>query len=539
MTLYRSYGKLDDPLIRDGDKGFQGIDSYMESTSLEPGKVEVSENMRLEGDLAETRKGIEFKAGAVTLTYSGTDQVFTSILFSDPASDTEFIAAATKDKVILWNDQNNSGINIAYPGGETVTAADNPSFVQAAEKLILFRGTSKTPLEWDGNYSSPTAFVVKANASPGAGNIQCPNTNFGIFFSNRLIIPQPSDSRFTVLASQLLDTDVYKESESQFRLSKGSATGGVVGFIGYQEAQLIVFQRNAIFLINNITSTSAASTYEITAQFGCVARKSIAASGPQIYFLSDQGVMTLQQGLDPAKGLGVAISKVSGEAIPLTRPIQDQFDGINYANADKAVGVTFQNKYFLAYPGTATSTTNDRVAVFDILTNSWSSIDSFPSGFRIDDFVVVNHGTNPTRRRLFACSDKGWFLMEEAATDITGTIGSATTTSTAIAGRLKTRSFTLGDAGVKSWKGGELGCNVSNGDQFTVKLNTIDPDETSNTVLTENSSTSEDKLLRFGSNRKRGFAASVEVNITAGRPSFRHVAVEGTKMGINSRREVA
>ncbi|MEK9984047.1 MAG: hypothetical protein VW879_04835, partial [Opitutae bacterium] len=88
-----------------------------------------------------------------------------------------------------------------------------------------------------------------------------------------LIIPQPSDSRFTVLASQLLDTDVYKESESQFRLSKGSATGGVVGFIGYQEAQLIVFQRNAIFLINNITSTSAASTYEITAQFGCVARK--------------------------------------------------------------------------------------------------------------------------------------------------------------------------------------------------------------------------------------------------------------------------
>ena len=158
----------------------------------------------------------------------------------------------------------------------------------------------------------------------------------------------------------------------------------------------------------------------------------------------------------------------------------------------------------MAYPGTATSTTNDRVAVFDILTNSWSSVDSFPSGFRIDDFVVVNHGTNPTRRRLFACSDKGWFLMEEAATDITGTIGSATTTSTAIAGRLKTRSFTLGDAGVKSWKGGELGCNVSNGDQFTVKLNTIDPDETSNTVLTENSSTSEDKTFAIWIKSEKG-----------------------------------
>ena len=176
MPRYRSYGKLDDQVQIEGDRGFRGIDSYLEPTSLEGGFVEKSENMRLIGDLAETRKGIDFLAGALTLTYSGTDYVFASTLFSDPATGVEFVVVATRTKAIIWNDANNSGIDIDYPGGEVVAAADGASFVQSMEKLILFRGKNKTPLEWDGDYSSPTDFVVKANASPGGGNIQCPNT---------------------------------------------------------------------------------------------------------------------------------------------------------------------------------------------------------------------------------------------------------------------------------------------------------------------------------------------------------------------------
>ena len=230
-------------------------------------------------------------------------------------------------------------------------------------------------------------------------------------------------------------------------------------------------------MINNVALTNSAGVFEITRQHGCVARKSIAASGTQMYFLSDDGVFTLHQGLDPAKGLGVAISKVSGEAIPLSRPIQDQFKEVNYAHADKAVGIVFDNKYYLAVP-TGSSTTNNKVFIYDILNTAWTSVDSFPAGFAIDDFVTVLHGSNPQTRRLFAVSDKGWHLVEEGTTDITGTVGSASTTSTAISAKLKTRSFTLGNIDVKRWRRGQLGCEVSNGDQFTIKVNTIDPDRT-------------------------------------------------------------
>ena len=544
MSRYRSYGKLDDQVLSEGDRGFRGIDSYQEKTSLEGGFVETSENMRLVGDLAETRKGIDFLAGAVTLTYSaGTEQIFCSTLFSSPATGVEFVVVATKDKAIIWNDANNSGIAIDYPGSEVVATADGASFVQSMEKLILFRGKNKTPLEWDGDYSSPTDFVVKANASPGSGNIQCPNTDYGVFFRNRLIIPQPTDSKYSLLCSSLLDTDVYTPGDAQFRINKGSADF-LVGFYPYQEDQLIVFMRNSIHMINNIATISAANTYEITRQHGCVARKSIAQSGPQTFFLSDNGVIVLSPGTDPAKGLGVAISKVTGETIPMTRQIQDQFEDVNFAHADKACGVVYENKYFLAVP-TGSSTVPNAIFVYNLLTSTWVSVDSYPAmagslAFHVDDWVICSHGSNPTKRRLFACNDTGWYLMEETTIDDSGRkIGSSSESgTTAIAGKLVTRAYTMGNQEVKRWRRGQLGVNTVNNDAFNIKVNTLDPDA-STTVLSHTADSTEEALLRFGTGRTRGYGAQVEINVSAGRPSFRHVSLDAIQDGANIRTQVA
>ena len=544
MPRYEEYGQLDTPAITEGDVGFVGINSSLEPTSLQPGMVADSQNMVLEGDTATVRKGIDFLAGSVTgYTYSaGTEQCFCSTLFSDPATGEEFIAVATKDKVILWNDDNTSGINIDYPGSEVVATADGASFVQNFEKLILFRGSSKRPLEWDGNHSSPTDFVVKT-ASASGGGIACPNTDYGISFRNRLIIPQPTDSNYTVLMSDLLDSNNFTAADSQFRINKGSADF-LVGFIPYQEDQLICFFRNSIHLINNVATTSAANVYEITRQHGCVARKSIAQSGPQTYFLSDNGVVVLSPGVDPAKGLGVAISKVQGETIPLTRPIQDQFADVNYAAADKACGVVFDNKYFLACP-TLSSAVPNKIFVFDLLSSQWSSVDDYPAmsgslAFHVDDWVVCSHGSNPTRRRLFACNDTGWYLMSENSTDDSNRkIGSSSESdTTAISAKLKTRDYLFGEQGIKSFKRGQLGASFVASDEFTIKLNTTDPDS-STTVLSYTGGSTEEALLRFSGGRKRGYSGSIELDVTAGRPSFRHVQVEAEGQGLNARREVA
>ncbi len=364
--------------------------------------------------------------------------------------------------------------------------------------------------------------------------------------------------------SDLLASDNFTTSDSQFRINKGSADY-LVGFYPYMEDQLIVFMRNSIHLINNVATTSAAGVYEITREYGCVARKSIAASGPQYYFLSDSGVMVMQQGLDPAKGLGVAISKISGEAIPLSRQIQDQFADVNFAAASGACGIVFDNKYYLAVPtGTCDSaanktkaaceaaegtwtgaTTNNRVYIYDILNGGWTSVDRYPDAFgsldfAVDDWVICSHGSNPTRRRLFACNTTGWYLMEENATDDSGRkIGSSSeSTTTAIPAKLKTRSYTFGDMSIKSWHRAQIGVDVKENDAFTVKLNTTDPD-TTNTVHTESASATADKILRFGLARTRGYSANLEIDVTAGRPTIRHCLVEATGVGLNVVKEVA
>ena len=552
MARYSKYGPLDDRVVAEGDHGFRAIDSYLESTTLKGGFVATSENFRLDGDTATVRKGLDFLAGGVTLSYSaGTEQVFASGIFSDPLTGDEFLIVATKDKAILWNDSNASGLNIDYDGSEVVAVADGATFTQNFDKMILWRGKDKRPLEWDGDLTKTgsninSSFDPKTGSASGAG-IACPNSDYGLSFRNRLIIPQVTDSLYTVLMSDLLASDNFTTADSQFRINKGSADY-LVGFYPYMEDQLIVFNRNSIHLINNVATTSAANTYEITRQYGCVARKSIAASGPQIYFLSDSGVMVMQQGLDPAKGLGVAISKVSGEAIPLSQQIQDQFADVNFANASGAAGIVFDNKYHLALPGTTTSTTNDRVFIYDILNGGWTSVDSYPAAFgsldfAVDDWVTCLYdppGSAPVRRRLFACNTTGFYLIGENATDDSNRkIGSSSeSNTTAITAKLKTRSYTFEDMSVKSWHRGQIGVDVTNGDAFTVRLNTTDPNSTT-TVHTESTSSTEDKIIRFGLSRARGYSANLEIDVTAGRPTIRHCLVEASGVGMNIVREIA
>ena len=73
---------------------------------------------------------------------------------------------------------------------------------------------------------------------------------------------------------------------------------------------------------------------------------------------------------------------------------------------------------------------------------------------------------------------------------------------------------------------------------FTVKLNTTDPD-TTNTVHTESASATADKILRFGLARTRGYSANLEIDVTVGRPTIRHSLVEATGVGLNVVKEVA
>lgn len=530
---------MDDQILEDGDGSFRGINSFLEPTTLQEGLVNNSENLIFDGDTATLREGLSFKAGAVTLTYSaGTEQVFCSTSYKSPIDGVEYLAFATRTKLILYNESNASGIDIDYPGGEVVATGDNSSLLQSFTKLILFRGTGKRPLEWDGDTAND--FVVKTStATTPASGAAMPNVEFGLSFRNRIIVPFPGDSRYSITFSDILDDNQFNTT-STFRLNRGSSDE-FVSFHPYLESQLIVFMQRSIHLVSDIANIDSASTFEITREYGCIAPKSIVNSGPQIYFLSDRGIMVLQQGLDPAKGLGVSISKVSGEAKPLTESIEDQFKDVNLSAASSAVSKVHENKVYFAVP-TGSSTTNNKIFVFNILNNAFESVYDFPAGFQIDNMVELPFGSNPQRRELFLVAPTGWYQLTGtgATVDDSGReVGSSSESgTTAITGKLKSRSFTFQDRGVKHWKGGQLAASTTNGDSFTVNFETKDPDNGPTSVLSHTATGTEDALFRFGS-RQRGYSASVEVTISAGNPKIRHLLVRGASNQLNGRREVA
>ena len=638
MRNYRAFGELDDPILTDGDNGFAGVDSYLEAETLKPGYVQLSENMRLDGDRANVRKGWDFLAATASgplnaFSYdANVEQVFTAGRYSDPDDgNQDWLVAATKSAALLWNKDTLNGLTVEYysatvaytavdSGAETVTISSHkfqvgdtvqvsttgglptnlsasttyyiidassntikfattlvnaragtainlgsqgtgnhtiqsivlwwqdPMIVQAFNQVYILRENAR-PLVWDGATASTgttitSEFEALSSSASGSGD-PFPSTKWGVFMRNRLIGSQPPTwptpttgyvNSSTLLCSDLLTVNNVNVSTSEFFLNFGSADY-FVGGVPYLENQLLVFLRNSVHMITNLHSTDISEHYEITREYGCVAPRTITQSGAQTYFLSDAGVMVMTPQSDPGKGMGIVVSKVQGDAMPLSRSIQDQLATVNQAAVDKSAAVVWDNHLYLAVP-TGSDTTPKTVFIYSILSNSWISKDVYAEGIR--NWVELPFGSNPLRRRLFATMPKGWYLMEEnAGLDDTGReIGdNSESGTTAIAGKLKTRNYTFGDPTIKKWRAGQLAASVVASDAFNVKVNSIDPDVTSPATAYTASGT-EEVLVRFGA-RQRGYSANVEVNVTAGSPSFRHVAIQATGQALSQRRTVA
>ncbi len=626
MPKYGSYGQRDDPALRGGDAAFVGLNSYVDETTLGEGMVNTAKNVRMDSGKIQVRKGLDFLAGGVTLTYaSGTEQVFGAGLFSSPADQTEWILSATKSKAVLWNKSNTSGKYVSYYGvtvaasdvttgtekitmsshtfqtGDTVQvstsgglpsglsadttyyvidsgtndiqlattlanatagtainltsqgsgnhtitnvviASQNAQVLQSFQKVFIFRDGAR-PLVWDGVMTDTngdgtvdsTFKGVTMTASDASSGIAMPNAAWGIHFRNRIICPWTDDSVNSMILSDLLDHEQFPNNAKHY-INKGSADE-LVGISPYAEDQLLIFNRHSVHIFNNVTTVASSNTYEITRQYGCVARKTIVQSGPNTYFLSDSGVMVITPGVDPAKGMGIAISKAAGEQKPLSEPINDFIRTIDFTPAvvSKAVSIVHDNKLYVAVP-TGDSTDNNSVAIFDLLTNNWISIDTFgEAAFSVEDFVIAAYGSDPERKRLFITNKTGWYLYEENSLDDSGREVGSTSESgtTAITGQIITRSYTFNDPSQKRFKRGQLACEVASGDTFTIKSVTREPDKT-DTVRTIAATATEENIKKF-SIKRPGYAVALQLDVTAGRPTFRHCLVEGSSQYRTSR----
>ena len=189
MSRYSTYGQLDDPIAKDGDRGFIGFNNRLRPDQLQPGMLADAQNVRMDRNgEAQVRKGVELilaplavdedalslpfdlptalEEGDATTAILNDDVVnaiYGSTGFSNPNNITsQYIVIAANAKAIAINVADETTTDIAYPAGLAIT--QSADMIQAFNKVFIFRN-GETALEWNGVLTGTPEFTKVASGT--------------------------------------------------------------------------------------------------------------------------------------------------------------------------------------------------------------------------------------------------------------------------------------------------------------------------------------------------------------------------------------
>lgn len=505
MPRFRSHGQLDDPFMEDGDPAFMGLDQQSEPVLLQAGTLQVAENVRINQGVVSSRKGLR-SVGRI-------ENGKALVKFLDPVNNREDILIITPSQIY---GSKATDISTDYAGNDQVwsnifyqspfAASDEVFGIQAFDKVILFAG-GRRPKIWDGQLGSTIIDLPEEPSIPNDTFFACPNAPFGMHFANRIIVPHYDDSPTSVAFSDIFDANNFSPLNT-FYLNKGTSDI-TLGFASFTENQILVFNKRSIHLVNNVHALEGNSaSYEITRQYGIAGKKSFAQNGSYTYFVSSEGnVQVLVPSSDPSKGLGIAISKVTLDQEPLSKPITPFIDRVNLDNIEKCIVKYHRNRVYFAFPIDGATSPN-AIAVYNSLNSVWESIDTFlDEEIKILDMETLGPD-------LYILSDNHVFIYDSEEDD----------NGLPITSRIRTRDYALQSRDVKKFVRGSLNYSTEGSSEMEIQVHTKAPD--TSTISRQSASNGTTNTLSRFNIRQRGYSASVDVKSTGGQIDLKSVSVE-------------
>jgi hypothetical protein len=425
MSRYGAYFPKDTAPVDDGDTVFLGVNAKLSPEQLAPGYCRMAINKTFRRGMAATRKG--------TLTPVShalpTGEVYGSGIYSDPDG-SEWLLVATEDKVHQLRD-GHTPRTIALPRALSAPV----EFVQAFNRVLLFRGADLGPLEWDGKRTSAFMAVDQRRHADGTSVIPNGSSRPGlapVLMNNRLFVPTGRDQ---IAVSDILDYTRYDAALQQFNVNEGS-DDVLTALYPFVQNSMLVFKDQSILLINNIYGDLSEVTLDqINREIGCVAGRSVAMLGSDVLFLSATGVYRVQQ---------IIQGRLQTGAVAVSDAIDPIIRRINWKAAVQGVAAVLGDYYYLAVPIDG-SEANNAVLPFNTVTNAWEGIHQWPEWMRIDALHVTDwQGV----KRLWAVDHDAArvHLLYEGFTDMIAGVEHA------VSDRLETRGYLLGNNGRKALK---------------------------------------------------------------------------------------
>jgi len=481
-------------------------------------------------------------AGLTSVTFANLDSTSSSgtmsLILADNIPHREFIIQSTHEPhfngtyqiqfpentlplgVLQFYYYNNTGSNI--PANSTGTTG----------MTVL---EARSPLVWEYNGSNAVQPINQISTSGNAANL--PPADFGIYYQNRIVCKiSPHELAVSDILSDTVDLTL-----NNFNINVGSGDS-IIGILPWIENQILIFMKRAIYVayieptiyVTGTPPGANSSITVVTSEVGCLSRRSIVNAGQYVFFLSGKGVHMLTPQLD---------LKLIGQTLPLSEPIADIFDKLNYQIADKACAGYYANRFYISVPINPSSnpldatTQNNKVLVYNTLNQQWESLDSYPEKMPIDEFFIQSYGN---QRRLFAgCriwlgtggtnlnkDASGIVLMdEEVGYDFFNLNSSLDPIPQYITATIRTRQYTFDTLSEKRFTRAQVQTNNSAGDQIQIYTNVHDPD-TREMIMDYTFTGGPDSTLRPRI-ASRGSCVDIEISIVAGTPSIKTVEVSG------------
>ena len=343
---------LDDPLLFDATGSFSG---GMDSNSAPRILSEFASSELINVDIdrtgtAETRRGT--KSLSLNAVPEGTAMVQGMSYFNTLNYDQMVIC---KNRKIFYFESAVGEGGWQQEGSSYLVSSDDDvvHFAQLEDKLFFCDGTSAL------KYFDGTS-VQSVNAGSGAPS----GIRLLASHTNRLFAV-PAGEPDTIYVSDLLDA----EGTSSWSVVQSLRIGGdgdpITAIHPWTGFRLLAFKRNSTFVINaDPTATTIAdwAIETIDRSVGCIAPRSVAQVGADIYWLASDGVRSLRRTL---AGTEQEVSDA------LSKPIENVIQELNVDAAPKAAGFYYLNRYIVSFP-TGNSSINNTTVVFNTDFKVWS-----------------------------------------------------------------------------------------------------------------------------------------------------------------------
>ena len=337
------------------------------------------------GVIADT--GGTFSASAVDVYFA---QLVSRMYFCDGVGDLQYVDSSSAAQTITAGTVSSIEITEKGLGYTSVPAITFSSGAAAATAKLGYGGkvieaVIDTP---SSGYSASTPPTISFATAPAGGTdaegiahlSQIPlKPKLLISHSSRLFCTSADSSvpGDTIYTSDVLDGESWDLLGNSIRVGSGDGDT-ITALLPWFGFKILVFKERSVWSVDADPSLEVAD-WEIKLinnRTGCISHQTAQQVGPDVLFLSRDGVRSLST---------IEAGTQTDISSPLSAPINDYIERINKDYVSKSCAVYYRNRYMLAVP-LDDSTYPDTTLVFNAEQKSWSG---FWTGWEPRSFAVT------------------------------------------------------------------------------------------------------------------------------------------------------